>query len=391
MDQIIKSMLDTDQYKISMMNVVCRLYPHAVAKYKFVNRGKTPFPPGFASALREQINALASITLTTDEKDFLLNQCTFLDPVFIDFIAGFRSNPEKEIFISQSDEDLSIEIVGPWYKTILYEVPVMAIVSELYYILTKNIPMTESHILSPLENEQRAREKGKKLAENGCYTAEFGTRRRFSKKIQETSILGLKLGAGEHLVGTSNLMFAMQHRLKSIGTMAHEVPSAVAILRGMRHANLYAMEDWVSIYQGNLGIALPDTFGSDAFFQDFNAKYAKLFDGVRHDSNDSMVFGERVIRHYESLNIDPLSKTIVFSDGLDVNEAIRIQKHFAGRIKTSFGIGTAITNDCGARPLNIVIKLFEINGTPAVKLSDTPGKETGDPKAIEYAKWVFGR
>jgi len=179
--------------------------------------------------------------------------------------------------------------------------------------------------------------------------------------------------------------------VKPIGTMAHEWIMGVSALEGLRHANRFALHKWKDVYKADLGIALTDTFGSDAFWEDFDLELAKVYDGVRHDSGDPLIFGEMAIKHYESLGIDPKSKTIVFSDGLNVDKALEIQKFFEGRIKTSYGIGTHFTNDFETPALSMVIKLRSIDGIPVVKLSDESGKETGDERALEIANWTFGR
>tara|TARA_Y100000310_G_scaffold276053_1_gene292946 strand:- start:6287 stop:7453 length:1167 start_codon:yes stop_codon:yes gene_type:complete len=385
-DPIITSLLDTDLYKLTMMNAVSKLYPRTHARYQFINRERTTFPSGFASALREQINHLSTLQLTAEEREFLQAACPYFDPVYLDLLSGYRYDP-NEVSVSQSDEELQVSIEGLWYRVILLEVKLLAIISELYFKMADNVEMIRDHIDSPIAIRKKAAEKTKQMQEAGATFADFGTRRRYSHSTQNNVIEGLI--SGSTFIGTSNVHFAMKYGLKPIGTMAHEFYSAVGSLKSLRHANKYAMEDWVSVYNGSLGIALADTFGSEAFFQDFDSKFAQLFSGIRQDSGDPIKFGERAIQHYGELGIDPTSKSIIFSDGLDIIEAIRIHNHFKGRIKTSFGIGTSLTNSIGAKPLNIVIKLVEIDGIPAIKLSDVSGKETGDAKTIKYAKWIL--
>jgi len=394
MEPIITSILDEDLYKFSQQLAICQLYPNAVATYTFINRGNTYFPPSFATELNNQIQTLAELKATPEEIEFLREKCYFFSPVYLDFLAGYRYNPD-EVHVTQSDEHLSVKIEGPWFRAVLWEVKLLAIISELYFKLSQNIEMTESHILSPMEALERAQSKAEKLIEHGLVFADFGTRRRFSRQIHEAAYNGLIQGTlntdkTANVPGTSNVKLAMMSNTTPIGTIAHEFIQGVSALKGLRRANAYAMEDWINVYQGDLGIALTDTFGTKAFWEDFGTKYAKLFNGIRQDSGSAIDFGHQAIKHYEKLGIDPLSKTIVFSDGLDVGSAINIHAAFKDKIKMAFGIGTHFSNSVGCKPLNIVIKLTQMNGIPVVKLSDSPGKETGDPKAIEYTKWIFG-
>jgi nicotinate phosphoribosyltransferase len=216
---------------------------------------------------------------------------------------------------------------------------------------------------------------------------DFGTRRRYSYNNHDRIIAIAKSYGGSKFIGSSNVEMVIKHDIKAIGTFAHEWVSGVASILGYTHANRNAMELWVQTYKGNLGIALTDTFGLDAFLKDFDMKYAKLFDGVRHDSGDAKTFADRIIAHYESLGIDPNSKTIVFSDGLNQETAIEIKEYVNNRIQCSFGIGTNYTNDLpGVQALNIVIKLFRINNENVIKLSDIPGKHTGNSETINIIK-----
>ncbi len=378
-----------------MQQAVAKLYPTAQAKYAFINRGNTEFPSGFADNLREQIDHLASLELQPDEADFLLEKCTFLDPVYIDFLRGYRYDP-KEVTVHQSDGDLSIDIAGPWYRTILWEVKLMAIVSELYFATSPNPQMLEDHFSSPGEVMDKAREKCHSLKLADCFYGDFGTRRRLSYATQDQFIKAAVLYE-PNFVGTSNVHFAMKHGIRTVGTQAHEWFTFHAAKYGFKVANAMAMGRWVDVYKGSLGIALTDTFGTENFFQAFDLFYGKLFDGVRHDSGDPIYFGEKVIDHYKKLGINPMAKTIIFSDGLTPAEAIRINTIFKDKIKVSFGIGTNFTNDAGAKPLNMVIKMVACKPNDsyddwehAIKLSDVSGKHTGDVGTIELARKTLG-
>lgn len=386
---IIKSILDTDLYKLTMQNAVTKLYPYAQVEYSFINRGGTKFPEHFAEQLRWEIREMEKLKMTTAEKEFLLKKCYYLDPSYVDFLNGYQFD-STEVGVIQEKGDLKISVKGPWYRTILWEVPLMAIVSELYFKMTNQEPHEKS---SRLQNNSM---KATAFRMNGAHFAEFGTRRRFSYEIQN-ELVGQFAGSSlikENFVGTSNVHLAHVYNLTPIGTHAHEWFSFHAAKFGYKMANKMAMDAWAYVYRGDLGIALPDTFTTDVFFSQFERKFAKLYDGVRHDSGDPIEFADKTMAHYNRLGIDPKSKTIVFSDGLDVKTALGIKDYCRGKIRCSFGIGTNLTNDVGVKPLNMVIKmtLAKPEGEdwiPTIKLSDTPGKHTGDPGEIDICKHVL--
>lgn len=384
---IIKHFTDNDLYKFSVMHAIQRLYPWSYVKYDFFNRGNTAFPDGFAEKLKEEVDQMAKLSLTKQEKRFVEKRCYFFDPVFIDFLEGYRYNPE-EVHISQNGGDLKISIEGYWYRTVLWEVPLMALVSELYFKMTG----TEPHDL-----ESKAIAKAKALKELDADYSEFGTRRRFSFDVQDKVVGLLKEHSGDNFKGTSNVYLAMKHNTIPIGTMPHEWFMYHGALFGYRAANIKGLEAWVEVYQGSLGITLTDTYTTDSFFKSFNLKQAKLFDGVRCDSGDPISFTDKTIQFYEENRIDPTSKTIVFSDSLNVERVKEIKEYVNGRIHDTYGIGTFLSNDVGAKALNIVIKLTGVKPTPkeeefleAIKLSDVMGKNTGDQKEIEISKLTLG-
>lgn len=384
---IIKYFTDNDLYKFSVMHAIQKLYPWSFVKYEFTNRGGTKFPEGFAERLREEIRSMANLKLTKEEKRFIEKRCYFFDPVFIDFLEGYRYDPE-EIEIRQSpDGELKIVIEGYWYRTVLWEVPLMAIVSELYFQM-KNV--------EPQELESKAIHKAQTLKEMRADFSEFGTRRRFSFDVQDKVVEILKREAGYCFKGTSNVYFAMKHNTTPIGTMPHEWFMYHGAIYGYRAANMKALEAWVDVFQGSLGITLTDTYTTDAFIESFSQKQAKLFDGVRWDSGDPIEFIDKVIKFYEETRIDPTSKTLVFSDSLNLELVKKIKKYVNGRVHDTYGIGTFLTNDVGAKALNMVIKLTDVKVNrkgkyhKAVKLSDTPGKNTGDAKEIALCKLTLG-
>jgi len=380
---MINSTIEQDMYKLTMGQVIFFLFPSVHVEYRFTNRGKTPFPEGFEKELRNAVNWCRHVETTPEEVDFLSTECPFLSPVYIDFIKNFQYDP-NEVTIKQRGGELDIRIQGPWKTTIFWEVVLMAMISELYFKMTGQAP--KDRFIREATNKAKAKE----FLEIGAKVAEFGMRRRYSASNHREVLADLMEYAGSSLVGTSNVKLAMDYGIKPIGTMAHEFIMAESALRGLRYANRYAMEDWNRIYRGDLGIVLTDTFGLDAFLRDFDKGFAKQYDGVRHDSGCPKLFADRIITHYKSLGIDPLHKTIVFSDGLDVPTVRDLVRYCEGKIKCSFGIGTNLTNDVGVKALNMVIKLYSVNDIKVVKLGDGVGKETGDSKAVDVAKWTFG-
>lgn len=386
---IIKSILDTDLYKLTMQQAVVKLYPRAKVQYSFINRGKTEFPLGFAGAIRREIKEMESLFLSNEEKEFLSKKCYFLDPVYLDFLQGYRFD-SSEIGIIQTGGNLEISIEGYWYRTILWEVPLMAIISELYFKMTGQKPWGR------VDREQNNKKKANTFQMKGMHFADFGTRRRFSYDVQDELIEDFMncFGNRENFVGTSNVHFAHKYNITPMGTHAHEWFSFHAAKYGYKMANTMAMEAWSNVFRGDLGIALPDTFTSDVFFRQFEKKFSKLYDGVRHDSGDPIEFAKKVIAHYESQGIDPKSKTIIFSDSLNTEAAVKIKDFCRGIIKCSFGIGTNFTNDVGVKPLNMVIKMtaakpFNDEWIHTIKLSDAPGKHTGNEKEIEVCKHIL--
>ena len=386
---MLTSLLDNDFYKITMQNAVIKRFPYAHARYAFINRGEHAFPEGFGEALRGEVDRMATLRLSDEEKRYLQTTCPYLDPTYLDFLAGFRYDP-SEVTIEQQGSELSVVMEGPWYRTILWEVPLMALISELWYQL-RGVGVSED---DEALIEQRTREKIELYRQHGLKIAEFGTRRRFSFAVHDRVVKALRHYGGEAFSGTSNVLLAMRHGVKPIGTHAHEWFMFHGARFGFKMANSLALEHWVDVYRGDLGIALTDTFTTRAFFESFDKKFAKLFDGVRHDSGDPIEFADATIAHYQRLGINPLSKTIIFSDALTPEKVERIRAFCQGRIGMAFGIGTNFTNDIGVAPMNMVIKMVEARPEgqgwlPVVKLSDVPTKNTGDPEMIALAKRIL--
>ena len=379
-----KSILDNDFYKITMQNAVVKLFPNEKVKYEFINRGKHHFPEGFDAELRKSVNAMAELKLTKDEKKFLRETCPYLDLPYLDFLGGYHYDP-TEVTIQQTENELRVTVEGEWYRTILWEVPLLALISELHYEMN-NMERDSDEIVVA-----KTLEKAEELNKLGVTFAEFGTRRRHSYKVHDLVVDTLVKNKNTKFIGSSNIHFAMKYGVKPIGTHAHEWFMFHAAEYGFKMANALSLEHWVDVYRGDLGVALSDTYTTEVFFQQFDKKFAKLFDGVRHDSGDPIEFAHKTIEHYKTNGINPLFKYIIFSDGLNMEKLAEITHACKGKIGISFGIGTNLTNDVDVKPMNIVMKLVAakaINGDwiPTVKLSDERGKYTGDPKMIELAK-----
>jgi len=313
-----------------------------------------------------------------NEKDF--------KPMYVEYLRNYRFNPsEVDIYLDENKE-LQVKISGPLHKTVLWEVPLMAIISEIYF---KHHEVYETEgPLSFKDYRNLLLDKIEILHSGKCIYADFGTRRRFSFDIHDLVID--VLSKGNSFVGTSNLDLAKKYGLKAIGTQAHEWYMLTSAKESLRYANREAMKKWYETYNGRLGIALTDTYGVDNFLEHFDGFYARLYDGVRHDSGDPYTFADKVIEHYKKLNIDPTTKTIVFSDGLDPKKAVSINNYCSNKIRCSFGIGTNLTNDTGrTKALNMVIKLRSVDGIDVVKLSDNPTKATGEENALAIAMNIF--
>jgi len=376
----IKSVVDTDLYKLTMQQAVLKLYPDAVVEYRFKNRGDHKFDDRFGSIFRVELEKMQYLSISTQELQYLSNM-NFVQPWYVEFLRGYRFNPE-EVEFSITDGQLHLRIKGPWYRTILWEVPLMALISEVYFHLEK-----EDGLWDMKGQDHKLELKENKLMTAGCRYADFGTRRRRCFEVQDNIINKMK---NHHwFAGTSNVHLACKHNVKCIGTMAHEWIQGISALESMNHPNKFMMEKWCEVYGSNLGIALTDTYGTQAFFKDFNRTLASIYDGVRHDSADPLEFTDKVIAHYQSVGVDHRTKTIVFSDGLTAAKAAEIQAYCDEKeIKCSFGIGTSFTNDFDTPALNMVIKLWSVNGHNVVKLSDVPGKANGDEKMVEIMRHI---
>lgn len=378
---VIKTILDTDLYKFTTSYAYIKLFPYAVGTFSFKDRDETEYTEGFLNALRNEIQNLKLVALTEEELEYMCSHCRFLPRVYWEWLSSFRFDPQKiEVYLDEN-RHLHMEVTDYLYKVTLYEVPLLAIISEIKNQFLNRIPDKNS-ILEKLEGKIA-------LSNNhGMLFSEFGTRRRFSFEVHDIVVAYLKEHA-RFCTGTSNCYFAMKYDMKPMGTHPHEWFMFHGAQFGYKHANYMALENWVNVYDGDLGTALSDTYTSDSFLSNFSRKQAKLFDGVRCDSGDEFEFIERLIGRYKELGIDPTTKTIIFSNALDFEKALSIYEYCKGKIRCSFGIGTNLTNDTGYQPSNIVMKLsrckMNLNQEwrECVKLSDDMGKHMGSISEVE--------
>ncbi len=392
MAPIITSLLDTDLYKFTMWQAMLHRHPQTEAEYEFVCRTPTAFP--LAELLPEverELDALCALRFTPEDLAYL-GGLRFMKSDFIDFLRIFQF--QRAFIRAWADGDtLHIEAKGPQVHVMGFEIYVLAIVNELYFRRFD----AEAALA---EGRRRLAGKIERLRHLACEARlrnpfelfDFGVRRRFSGAWQREVVQAFATQTAQWFKGTSNVLLARDFGIVPIGTMAHEyLQSYQAQGVRLRDFQIAALEDWVQEYRGDLGVALTDTVGMDAFLADFDMYFAKLFDGLRHDSGDPYAWGEKAIAHYQKLRIDPQAKRLVFSDGLDLDTALALYQRFADRIQLGFGIGTRLTNDMGLETINIVMKLTHANGQPVAKISDSPGKTLcNDETYLAYLRQVFG-
>lgn len=390
LDPIITSLIETDLYKLNMWQVFLHQFnkDKVVWAFKCRNEG-VKFTPEMVAEIRKQIDHYCTLRFTEDELQYLHKNLPWLTEDFIDYLRHW-SPRRDEIFINEgnaqsyNDCGLAIETRGFQVNVSQYEIPILAIVNEVYFAFTYGVGAKD------IEFQKRTMDKFASL-KAGLYDigafSEFGLRRRYSKKMQDWLINFIVDQKIPGFVGTSNVYLAKKYGVKSVGTTAHEY---FQLLEGHHeynpaYVNMLAMKAWVKEYETDNGIILTDCIRTDCFLLDFNKTYATLFNGVRHDSGDPIEWGEKILAHYKKLGIDAKQKTLLFSDSLNFERATKIKKHFDGRCKIAFGIGTFLSNDCGVPALNIVHKMVECNGTPVAKISDCSGKSMcRDASYVEY-------
>lgn len=390
MRQIINHFTDDDLYKFTMCCAVIDNYPRAWVKYEFNDRDNTVYPKGFADLVMEQVGYLEKLTITDEEIAFMRHKCYYLPDWFYIYLRGFRFS--RKWVHARQDEDghLHIEFEGVWAETILLEVKMLAIVSELYYIVRGEEDRFDYDAYYP-----KSYHKAERLLAAGCTYSDFGTRRRASFQAEDTVVRAMKdcqeaRDWKGRFVGTSNVYLAMKYDLTPVGTMAHEFIAAIGGMYGPQMANHIAMNAWRHTFNGALGTFLYDTFGWNIFSLNFSEDFANLFKGLRVDSGDNLEQLQKICTKYRSLGIDSKSKQVIFSNALDTDRAIALQQEAEKYVQPSFGIGTHFTNDFdGIRPMNIVIKLVAAKITESwpfyndtCKISEDTGKHTGNPKVI---------
>ncbi|MBR1720073.1 MAG: nicotinate phosphoribosyltransferase [Phocaeicola sp.] len=378
---VIKSILDTDLYKFTTSYAYIKLFPYAQGTFSFKDRDETEYTESFLEELKQEIRHMSEVVLQKEELEYMNKHCRFLPRVYWEWLASFRFDPEKILLNLDEEHHLHIEVTDYLYKVTLYEVPLLAIVSEMknkYFNYQPNI----EEVLAKLEK------KVKLSNENKMTYSDFGTRRRFSYDVQEVVIKYLKEHS-TYCTGTSNCHFAMKYDMRPMGTHPHEWFMFHGAQFGYKHANYMALENWVNVYDGDLGTALADTYTTDAFLSNLSRKQAKLFDGVRCDSGNEFEFIDKLILRYKEFGIDPTTKTIIFSNALNFEKALNIAKYCKGKIRCSFGIGTNLTNDTGYKPSNIVMKLSKCrmnsnqDWRECIKLSDDMGKHMGSSAELK--------
>lgn len=392
MNQIIKHFTDNDMYTFTCQYYILQKYPRAEVEYTFFDRNKTKYPKGFCDLLKEQLIMMSDVIITDKEVEYLKKRCYFLPHWYIDvFLRGYRFNP-NELTINQDDEGyLSIKVNGKWWSTIMWEMPILSIISELMHTINGDLARYNIDL-----EYNKSKEKAIKALSNGLIIADMGTRRRLCSFHQDMVIKSFKEVQEQNsfdgkFVGTSNVYYAMKYDIPCIGTMSHQIISFEENVSGVFECNYNVMNKWSDTFDGSLGTYLYDCFGDKVFLNNLSRKMAMLFSGVRVDSGVEEEQVEKLINKYESLSIDASTKQIIFSNGLNIDRAIEIHKYVNGRMKDSYGIGTYLTcdvNDC--KPMNIVVKLTKCRITElrewhdCVKLSCDKGKTLGNVDKCKY-------
>ena len=384
LEPIVTSLLDTDLYKFNMDQVIFHKHTNLSGEYDFRCRNEgVVFTPEMLEEINAQIDHLCSLRFSREELDYL-RSIRFIKNDYVEFLRLWRPIREYVTTGLNGQGELSIVVRGPLFSAMQFEIYLLEIVNEVYFRLRYDYAVLRASAEEKLNRKIRDFQSGK-------YTfsfAEFGSRRRLSREWEDEVVRRFSAETG-NCVGTSNVYLAMKYGLKPIGTYAHEF---VQMYQGidsipLAYTNHYAMEDWYDEYRGDNGTALTDTVTTDLFLLDFNRAMVNNYTGVRHDSGDPFEWGEKMIAHYKKYGVDPRTKLLLFSDGLDFDRAQQLYDYFKERVKVSFGIGTFCSNDTCEEPLNIVIKLQTVNGRPVAKVSDTPGKAMcRDREYLEYLK-----
>jgi nicotinate phosphoribosyltransferase len=374
------------------MYYIIQTYPRAEVEYTFFDRNGTVYPQGFDKLLQEQVDYMKNVVIQEDEIEFMLQKCYYLPKWFIDvFLRGFRFNTDEVSINQDLDGHLHVSVKGKWYSAIIWEMPILSCVSELFHILNGDDKKYDLAL-----ETQKVRKKTVEIFANGLILGDMGTRRRFSFDHQKMVLTQMKdvYENGKFsgfFTGTSNVWFAKELNLNPLGTMSHQIISFEENVTSVFEVNHSVMEKWASVYNGDLGLYLYDCFGDDVFFNNFSKKNAMLFSGLRVDSGNEEEQIDKIVKKYTELGINPQTKQVIFSNGLNIKRAIEIQKYASEKVKPSFGVGTFLTCDLtGISPMNIVVKLTKSRITESrewhdcVKLSCDKGKTLGNPDKCKY-------
>ena len=391
MKQLIRHFTDNDLYTFTCQYYILKQYPRAEVEYTFFDRNHEKFPAGFAELLQEQVDYMKDVVITEEEISFMASRCVWLPLWYFTFLRGYRFNP-AEVTIKQDAEGyLEIKVKGKWFSTIMWEMPLLSSISELMHILRGDIDRYDAAL-----EEKRAEEKTVEILENGLILGDMGTRRRLSFDHQEMVIRTMKKVADSRtwpgkFTGTSNVWLAMKYDCIPLGTMSHQLISFEENVSGLFECNFNVMKKFSDVYDGDNGIYLYDCFGDKVFFSNLSKRMAMMYKGLRVDSGNEEEQTEKIIAKYQSLGIDPATKQVVFSNGLNIKRAVEIHRYCAGRVQDSYGVGTFLTCDVtGCEPMNIVIKLTRGRITEqrewhdCVKLSCNTSKTLGNEDKCRY-------
>ena len=391
MKQIVEHFTDNDLYTFTCQYYILETYPRAEVEYTFYDRNHTVYPEGFAQLLREQMDRMADVAITEEEIAYMRDRCYFLPLWYFTFLRGFRFNP-KELTISQDAEGhLEVNVRGKWYSAIMWEMPILATVSELMHIIRGDIGRYD-----PKLEEQRARQKAEQIFGGGLTLGDMGTRRRLSFEHQKMVVRCMKEVYDSRewpgrFTGTSNVYLAMLYGTACLGTMSHQLISFEEIVSGVFECNFNVMRKFSDVFDGDNGIYLYDCFGDKVFFSNLSKRMAMMYKGLRVDSGVEEEQLEKIIAKYETLGIDPATKQVCFSNGLNIERALEIHRYCAGRVQDSYGVGTFLTCDVtDTDPMNIVVKLTRGRITElrewhdCIKLSCDKGKTLGNSAKCAY-------
>lgn len=398
MRPIITHFTDNDLYTFTCQYYILETYPRAEVEYSFIDRNRQKYPEGFAQKLREQIDHMADVTITDEEVEFMKEKCLFLPHWYFTYLKGFRFNP-REVTVSQDEEgQLDIKIKGKWFSTIMWEMPLLSCISELMHEFRGDLERYDAAL-----EERRAREKTERIFGGGLVLGDMGTRRRLSFEHHDMVIRVMKEVWESRndwpgkFTGTSNVWLAMKYNLIPLGTMSHQLISFEENVSGVFECNYAVMKKFSDVYDGDNGIFLYDCFGDKVFFSNLSKRMAMMYKGLRVDSGDEFEQTEKIIAKYRELGIDPATKQVCYSNGLNIDKALEIHEYVAGRVQDSYGVGTFLTCDVtGCEPMNIVIKLTQGRITEkrhwhdCVKLSCNRTKALGSEVKCAYLQTLLG-